>query len=154
VGSTLGRLALGGVADRLGRRHSMIVAALGMATMLLWWLAARDALGLAVFAGVFGLFYGTFVALIPALTTDYFGGRSAGAVIGLLYTSVGLGSLIGPTVAGLAYDLGNSYAPAILLTAAGNLLAVVCLLLLPDAQRWRAATSQAPATAGGRVGGA
>jgi len=143
AGSTAARLALGGVADRFGRRRSLILAAAGMAIMLFWWLAATDVPRLAVFAVVFGLFYGTFVALLPALTTDYFGGRHAGAVIGLLYTSVGLASFVGPTLAGLVYDLVGSYAPVIVLTAVGDLVAAGCVVLMPEAQRWRAEQARA-----------
>jgi MFS family permease len=129
----------------------MMAAALGMAALLLWWLAARDAVGFAVFALAFGAFYGTYVALIPALTTDYFGGRNAGGIIGVLYLSVGLGALVGPSVAGYTYDLVGSYTPAILFTVAGNLIAALCLLALPDALAWRAAGSTAMSAPEGRL---
>jgi MFS family permease len=121
----------------------MIAAALGMAALLLGWLAARDALGLALFAILFGVSYGTYVALFPALTTDYFGGDNAGGIIGALYLSVGLGALVGPAVAGYSYDLAGTYTPAILFTVAGNLVAALCLLALPDAQAWRTAGATA-----------
>lgn len=138
-GSAVGRLALGGMADRLGRRRSLSGAFGGMCVMLLWWLGASSTWALAVFAVLFGACYGGFVALVPALTTDYFGGRNAGGIIGLLYTGAGLGALIGPYVAGVVYDLRESYALPIAFGAAANLVAVACMVTLADPVRWRSA---------------
>jgi MFS family permease len=130
AGSTLGRLALGGTADRLGRRPALAGAFLLMAVMQVWWLGSTSLWSLLVFAFVFGTGYGGFVALIPALTVDYFGVRQAGAIIGSLYTGVGIGSLIGPTLAGVAFDLHQSYTLPILLSALANLAAVLCMIVL------------------------
>ena len=137
VGSTVGRFALGGTADRLGRRRSVAAMFAGMGLMLLWWLAAKDTWSLAVFAVLFGVCYGGFVALIPALTTDYFGGRNAGGIIGVQYTGVAVGTLIGPTLAGVIYDLRESYVLPIAFGAAADVIAVACILLLAEPSRWR-----------------
>ena len=77
--------------------------------------------------------------VIPALTADYFGGRQLGAIIGWLYTSVSVGTLVGPPLAGYGYDLFKSYDLPILAAAASQLSAALCLLLAPDPARWRAA---------------
>jgi MFS family permease len=131
----LGRLALGGVADRLGRRQSIINAFLLMSLMLLWWLASTSLWSLLVFAFFFGIGYGGFVALIPALTVDYFGTRHAGAIIGRLYTSVGFGSFLGPLLAGIAFDIRQSYTLPILLSAGANVVAALCLVVLGKLRR-------------------
>lgn len=138
AGSVAGRLALGGSADRIGRRQSLAGSFLLMAAMLLWWLAATQTWSLLVFAFVFGIGYGGFVALMPALTSDYFGVRHAGALLGLLYTGAGIGSLVGPTLAGVAFDLSDSYMLPILFSAAANLVAVLCVVALGDPHRFRA----------------
>ncbi len=138
VGSTVGRFALGGTADRLGRRRSLMVMFAGMGLALLWWTVAVDLWSLALFALLFGVCYGGFVALIPALTADYFGGRSAGGIIGLLYTSVAAGTLAGPWLAGWIYDLRESYLVPILVGAAANFVALGCLAALMEPARWRA----------------
>ena len=57
-----------------------------------------------------------------------------------LYTSVALGTLIGPSAAGFAFDLSRSYTLPILASAGANIVAAVIV----------AATSKAPA---GRTGG-
>lgn len=123
VGSTLGRFFLGGIADRIGRHVSLIGVYLGMALTLVIWTVSDTLWPLALFALTFGAFYGGFVALLPALVMDYFGGRNVSSIIGVLYTCVALGTLIGPTAAGYLYDLTQSYFVAILASIAGNLIA-------------------------------
>ena len=70
------------------------------------------------------------VALLPALTTDYCGVPQAGTMIGWLYTAASIGSLLGPPLAGIAFDLHHSYALPLLLSAGATLRAVACLLML------------------------
>lgn len=146
VGSAAGRLGLGGTADRVGRRRALVGTFLGMAVALLWWTAATSTWSLALFAVFFGVCYGGFVALVPALAADYFGGRSVGAIIGLLYTGASVGALAGPTLAGVAYDLRDSYTVPIAISAAANLIAVACMALLADPASTRPAPARRSAT--------
>lgn len=130
VGSMIGRFGLAGVADRMPRRvlHAALYA--GMAAMLGLWLASSGAVALGVFAVLFGTFYGGFVALQPPLAMDLYGARSVSGIIGVLYTAAGLGLLLGPWLAGVAYDLTRSYtAPIVagivlMLVASGFALAL------------------------------
>lgn len=123
VGSTAGRFFLGGLADRMGRVRTMLLMSTGMALSLLVWAASNGFWGLAVFAFFYGAFYGGFVALLPALVMDYFGGRNISAIIGVLYTSVAFGTLVGPAAAGFAFDISRSYMLPILFSVGANLVA-------------------------------
>lgn len=123
VGSTAGRFFLGGVADRFGRRTSLLAMFAGMAAALVAWAGAGSVATLAAFALVFGVFYGGWVAVLPAVVMDYFGGRNVSAIIGMLYTSVAFGTLIGPAAAGFIYDAGGGYLVPILASAAANAIA-------------------------------
>lgn len=139
VGSILGRFGLGSIADRLGRRATLVTMFFGMTAMLVFWLASTAAWQLAVFAVIYGACYGGFVALVPAVIIDYLGTRNAGGIIGLLYTSVGPGTLIGPPLAGYAYDLWGSYTAPILAAVGFMALATAFVLMAPDPAKWRAA---------------
>lgn len=137
VGSVVGRFALGGAADRIGRRRGTGLMFVGMAAMLFLWLGAAGPVSLVIFALLFGTCYGGFVALIPALTADYFGGRAVSGIIGFLYTSVAFGTLLGPTAAGLAFDVSGSYTVPIAAGAVANLIAALCIWLTADPARFR-----------------
>ena len=73
------------------------------ADVLLWWVASAYWL-LALFAVVFGICYGGYVALLPTIVMDLYGPRSVSGIIGCLYTGCGIGTLLGPWLAGAAYD--------------------------------------------------
>ncbi|AOI77571.1 MFS transporter [Burkholderia sp. NRF60-BP8] len=137
VGSTVGRFFLGGLADRFGRRASLLAMFAGMAVALIGWAGAGTVATLAAFALVFGVFYGGWVAVLPAVVMDYFGGRNVSAIIGILYTSVAFGTLIGPAAAGFVYDAGGGYLVPILASAAANAIAFAIV----------ATTGRAPAAA-------
>jgi len=135
VGSAIGRFALGGLADKLGRQVSLVVMFAGMALALFIWLASTGVWPLAVFGFLFGTAYGGWVALLPAVVMDYFGGRNVAGLIGILYTSVGVGALIGPAAAGFAFDLTRNYTMPIVASICGNIIAAVVMA----ATAWRVA---------------
>jgi MFS transporter, OFA family, oxalate/formate antiporter len=123
VGSTAGRFFLGGLADRLGRQLALLVMYAGMGLALLVWAVSTGFWALAAFAFAYGVFYGGFVAVLPALVTDYFGAKNVSGIIGALYTSVAVGTLIGPSAAGFAFDLYHSYSLPIIASVCANILA-------------------------------
>jgi predicted MFS family arabinose efflux permease len=132
IGSTAGRFFLGGLADRIGRQRSLLLMFAGMALTLASWAISTGLWSLAAFAFVFGIFYGGWVAVLPAVVMDYFGGRNVSGLIGILYTSVAFGTLVGPSAAGFAFDLSHSYTVPILVSAAANLLAVIIVATITD----------------------
>ncbi len=138
IGSTAGRFLLGGLADRMGRQLTLGVMFSGMALSLIVWAMSTGLWGLAAFALAYGVFYGGFVAVLPALVMDYFGGRNVSGIIGALYTSVAFGTLVGPSTAGFAFDLHHSYTVPILASIAANVIAagiVATLSRLPARAR-------------------
>ena len=109
VGSTAGRFFLGGLADRVGRTLTLVAMLVGMAASLAIWVMATGLWWLVVFAVLYGLFYGGWVAVLPAIVMDYFGGLNVSGIIGILYTSVAFGTLVGPSSAGWMFDATGSY---------------------------------------------
>jgi MFS transporter, OFA family, oxalate/formate antiporter len=131
VGSTAGRFLLGGLADRMGRRVALVMMFVGMALALAVWALSTDAWSLAAFAIAYGVFYGGWVAVLPAVVMDYFGGRNVSGTIGVLYTSVAFGTLIGPSAAGLAFDVTQSYTVPILASVCANIIAALIVASTP-----------------------
>jgi MFS family permease len=130
LGSLLGRFTIGPFADRLGRQASLAAMYGGLGAMLLVWLAAQSYWLLALFAVVFGVCYGGYVALLPTLVMDRYGARSVSGIIGFLYTGAGLGTLLGPWLAGAAYDALGAYDLPIAAGAVCAFLAAACILVL------------------------
>ncbi len=123
VGSTVGRFFLGGFADRLGRNSFLLAMFIGMAAALTIWVIATGFWSLAVFALLFGVFYGGWVAILPAVVMDHFGGRNVSGIIGFLYTSVAIGTLVGPSTAGFIFDVKHSYTLPIVASIGANIIA-------------------------------
>jgi MFS transporter, OFA family, oxalate/formate antiporter len=101
----------------------------GMAASLAIWAVAGDFAALVVSALAFGLFYGGWVAILPAVVADHFGVRRVSGIIGVLYTSVAIGTLVGPSAAGFMFDASHSYVVPIAASAIANAVAATLTLL-------------------------
>ena len=128
LGSLSGRLVLGVVAGRLGltRLYRLCYATMGL-SFVLWLVAGSRFAVLAAFALVLGMSYGGYVALSPAVCAHLFGLAGLGGVLGALYTSSGIGGLVGPPLAGGLIDATGSYTTAIVVALVLALAAVVAL---------------------------
>ena len=137
IGSITGRLILGGVADRLGRHRAVVAMFVGIALVHSWWYLSTSFWALAIYAVLFGVFYGGYVALAPSLLADYFGARNVGSILGVQYAGVGIGNLVGPVAMGFAFDLTGGYDLPIAASAATSFLAVAIIFLLRSPEQWR-----------------
>ncbi len=109
IGSLVGRLVIGALADRLGRTLTLVLMQGAMGATYLLWAGAASYPLFALFALCFGLSYGGIVSLLPALCMDFFGARAVASIIGMLYSGAALGNLLGPVLAGLVFDHTGSY---------------------------------------------
>lgn len=133
--SIVGRLGLSALGDRVGRvRVYALSFAVMAASLPLWLVAGRAFAVMVIFAVVMGAGYGGFIALSPAVAAELFGTRGMGQVVGTLYTSAGIGALVGPPLAGLIIDHAG-YRPAILAALALAVAATAALLPLRPIHR-------------------
>jgi MFS family permease len=132
LSSIAGRFAIGALADAVGRRTTFLVCCGGLGATMLLWAGATNSQVLQTFALGFGVLHGGFVALLPVFATDSFGRHSAGAVIGVLYTSRGIALLGGPPALVLGVDtLGSPSVPLAAAAAAGMLGTLLLARLRP-----------------------
>lgn len=129
AGNVGGRLFLGPVGDRIGVVRLLAILLFLMAPLNLLWLFSTGFWPLAVFAVLFGIANGGCISLFPAAAAGWFGTARLGAILGTLYTSVGIAALGGGSLGGLLFDLSGGYGLPIALGAGLNLLAAACLLL-------------------------
>ncbi|MDI6754519.1 MAG: MFS transporter [Thermodesulfobacteriota bacterium] len=125
--STLGRLIMGYISDRIGRKRALAVN-FGLQVFTWFWImGATTSWMLFLFAVIFGFSYGGVSAIFPAIIGDYFGRLKAASVIGAIFTLAGTAAAIGPLAGGGIYDLTRSYKLAFLCGALTNLLALTLL---------------------------
>ena len=137
VGSAVGRFVIGSVADRIGRWRGLGLSFAGVGVSCILWLVADGMTGLGIFAVLVGTFWGGSVALAPSVMADYFGTRAVSGIIGVLYAGVGVGALIGPVIAGLVFDVWQSYTVAIVYSIAAPLIGAASVLYAESPERWR-----------------
>lgn len=135
LGSLLGRFGIGGLADRMGRLQALAFMYAGLGACFVAWWQSQSLWALAAMSVAMGLFYGGFVATMPAVVMDIFGGRAVSAIIGWLYTAPGIGTLVGPPLAGYAFDRLGSYDAPILGAAALSFLGAAGVYLLARSRR-------------------
>jgi MFS family permease len=127
VGSIAGRLGLGALSDRLGRRVTL-GAALGLQALAFVGLAlAGSGASLLGAAFAYGVAYGAITALMPAIVADFYGAARAGSLVGLIFGLAGPPGAIGPILGGLIFDATGRYTGAFLAGALLNLLGLTFL---------------------------
>lgn len=139
LGAVAGRLVMGGVSDRIGRKATVGVAmALQALGFLGFLLAGRGVLLLFGDALVFGYSYGAVSTLFPAIVGDFFGRGQAGAIVGFLFALAGAMAGWGPLIAGALYDATGGYDLTWIVAAGFNVLAVALLALARPPREARA----------------
>lgn len=134
--SVLARIGFGSAVRRFGsvRLYRTSFGLLG-ASFLVWLVAGSSYGALVAFVVVLGIGYGGFVALSTIVAAERFGVVGLGTILGLFYTTQGLGGLVGPPVAGAVIDAADAYWPVILACVAleaGALLLIRDLPVRPD----------------------
>ena len=143
IGSAVGRFVIGSAADGIGRWRGLGLSFAGVGASCILWLVADEMIGLGIFAVLVGTFWGGSVALAPSVMADYFGTRAVSGIIGVLYAGVGLGALVGPVLAGVVFDLWQSYTVAILYSIAAPVVGAAAVLSAEAPERWRLRFAQA-----------
>lgn len=129
MASIPGRLIMGEVSDRVGRRASAIICALLQAGAMVWLIWAQDLWMFYLFALVYGFGYGGLDPSTLALVGEMFGLRNIGVTMGALAVGWGIGAAIGPVVGGLIFDASQSYFTAFLIGAFAMLAATLFVAL-------------------------
>lgn len=124
VGAVGGRLIMGEVSDRAGRKPALLIG-LGVETASFAALmGATGVPGLAMSSLAFGFGYASVSVTYPPMLADFFGRAHAGAIVGALFAVAGSASALGPVAAGFVHDATGSYTLAFAGAAAVNALAL------------------------------
>jgi MFS transporter, OFA family, oxalate/formate antiporter len=130
-GNGAGRLAAGGLCDRLGVR-AVLAGAGVLAAVALTALAALASAPAAVAAlAVSGVAYGATAVAVPVAAARYFGAARATAVFARVFTAWGVAGLVAPVAAGAAYDATHGYGAALVALGGAAAVAAVAGAALP-----------------------
>ena len=136
--SVIGRIGMGIISDKIGRRYVLIICLILQAVTILWLMKIEDTWMLYSFAIVFGFSWGGCIPQFPAITREIFGAKSIGGIFGLIAFGATTGGGIGPLIAGYVFDITLSYLPAFSLSF---LIYVISALLVFNIKKKKNATT-------------
>jgi MFS family permease len=129
--SIIGRLSFGWFGDRYDKRTVAATSFVMMGSGVLCFTYASATHWLLVpFIILLGIGYGGTNSILPALARVHFGRTHFGSVYGLMEGFGAMGGLIGPTIAGWAFDNWGSYQTIWLWIAVLSILAIISVLTI------------------------
>lgn len=121
LASILGRFGFGWWGDRHDKRVVLAFTFLIMAGGLLVFSFAASIARVALFLLLFSPGFGGSMVLRGAILREYFGKASFGKMLGIVLGAASVGGIVGPTLAGYAFDLLGDYVPV------WQILSLACL---------------------------
>ncbi len=112
----IGRPIFGWLTDRLTPRNTALLSfllILGASVVLYLWGEANVALYFVAFS-ILWMNLGGWLAIAPTATATYFGTAHYGKNYGLVFTSYGVGAILGSILSGMIFDATGSYLPVFL----------------------------------------
>jgi oxalate/formate antiporter len=133
----LTRPFFGWISDHIGRENTMLIAfALEGVAMTVWFAYRDNALFFVLFSGLVFFGWGEIFSLFPSTLTDTFGARFASTNYGFLYTSAGIGAILGAPFAALLFQsAGNWTAVFVTAITANFLTAFLAIAVLKPMRR-------------------
>jgi len=129
-GSIAGRIIMGMISDRIGRKMVLATSIFLEGTMIIWLIFVSHSWMVFVIAAIFGFGYGGHGTLIPALVGETLGLRHMGAILGAAVCFWGIGGSIGVILAGYVFDVTHSYSTAFAIGAVAMMMALATTFLV------------------------
>ena len=114
----LGKFIFGMMSDKFGPRPAMIFDLYGQSVFACLLVFAGTSVPLWLVVPFMGFFLGAFGALTQLLVIETFGVKHFGAIMGVISIGTAISLFSGPIIAGLSYDLSESYGPVFFITSA------------------------------------
>lgn len=130
--NVVGRVAAGGLSDKLGRSNVLILAFVLEIIGLICLLGAGEGSDLKFLVGVsfIGICFGSLMGIYPGFTADQFGSKNNSVNYGIMFVGFAVAGLLGPTVVGKIFSIYGTYVfafyTAIALAFVGLIL-TICL---------------------------
>ena len=129
--SIAGRLLMGWLADRIARKHVMLLIYGLIAGSIPLLFFAQSQAALYAFAIIFGLGLGGEYMIIPLMAAELFGVKVLGRLLGVILTADGVAEATFPMLVGYLRDRTGSYRSGFLVLIAVALAGTVAIAFLP-----------------------
>lgn len=127
----LGRVVWGTISHKLTARISVVLMCVLQGLMMFVLLKmGSSAMTLSIAACWIGFNFGGNFALFPLLTLENFGAKNLGANYGAVFTSYGVGGILGPMMAGKVWDTMGTFKTAFIVAGLACLIAAALALTL------------------------
>ena len=131
VGSLIGRLSMGWLADRWAKKHVMLLVYTIVAVAIPLVAFAPSITLLKVAAVVFGIGLGGDYMIIPLMAAELFGVRVMGRLMGVIVTADGVAEALAPMVVATLRDRMGTYTPGFMFLLGLAVLGAIAVGLLP-----------------------
>jgi sugar phosphate permease len=129
--SIAGRLLMGWLADRMRRKHVMLIIYSLVAVAIPLLVASGSPRSMYGFALVFGLGLGGEYMIIPLMAAELFGVRVLGRVMGIILTVDGVAEATAPMLVGYLRDMNGTYDAGFITLVAAAVAGAAAIALLP-----------------------
>jgi OFA family oxalate/formate antiporter-like MFS transporter len=140
-GNAGGRILSGWMSDRLGRLSTLkvmiLISALAMPALFL---GRQQPTLFFSFVAVVYWCYGTQLSVFASTTADFYGTKNLGLNYGVLFTAWGAAGILGPAIAGRAFDRFGDYRVAFFTAGALSLVALASLSMAKTPTRQTVST--------------
>ncbi len=146
--NALGRMLLGWLSDRIGRRSTMVLNFVAIAVvMFLTPLVTGSAWLILLMYLLIGVTYGGNLSLFPATNADWFVTKYVGVNYGIIFLGWGLAGVIGPLVGNFGVQALGGYQIGFIVTAVMGVIAAIMAYTLKRPAAREALEGVAPAPA-------
>src|SRR6202047_1493271 len=136
IGMGLGSMFLGGVADRVGRRRTLLGCLGVMTTGMIMATRAKGVYDLSVWRVFTGLGIGGMLAAINAVAAEFSNDRRRSLNVSLMAIGYPIGAVVGGSIAGVPLKRGDWRGVFELGAAATALFIPLVLWLIPESVAW------------------
>lgn len=130
ITNTLGRLVIGGLANKLGTKLVIALCLLIQAPALFSLAVVSKVYLFYIICTVYGFAHAGVIPLMPTMAASVFGTKSVGSIFGFLNLGYTAGVATGPLLAGVIFDVTGSYSPAFLSAAVAMVIIFFLSLFL------------------------
>jgi MFS family permease len=135
VGSLIGRIGMGFLADRYPKKYVMLLIYTIVASAIPLLYLADQVWARYTFALLFGIGLGGDYMIIPLMAAELFGVKMLGRLLGLVLTADGIAEATAPMLVASIRDASGSYANGFTVLIVLAVIGAIAVALLPRPQR-------------------